>query len=73
VTLTGPADVKATIWWQTSFVPPNPKSDSLLLLNGRLPAGDHPIPVPDLVPPKAAFATVQVDAAIHAFSIATEQ
>lgn len=73
VTLAGPADVKVSLWWQTSFVPPDPKSDSLLLLDDRLPAGDHAIPVPDLVPPKAAFATVQVDAAIHAFSIATEQ
>jgi hypothetical protein len=73
VTLTGPADVKVSIWWQTSFVPPDPKSDSLLLLDDRLPAGDHAIPVPDLVPPKAAFATVQVDAAMYAFSIAAEQ
>jgi hypothetical protein len=73
VTLTGPAAVKVSIWWQTSFVPPDPKSESLLLLDDRLPAGDHAIPVPDLVPPRAAFATVQVDAAIHAFSIATEQ
>jgi hypothetical protein len=60
-----------TIWWQTSFVPPDPKSDSLLLLDERLPAGGHALPVPDLVPPEAAFATVQVDAAVYAFSIAT--
>ena len=73
LTLPSPADVRATIWWQTSFVPPDPKSDSLLLLDDRLPAGDHAIPVPDLVPPKAAFATVQVDTASYAFSIATEQ
>ena len=73
LTLPGPADVKVTTWWQTSFVPPDPKSDSLLLVNDRLAAGDHAVTVPDLVPPKAAFATVQVDAAIYAFSIATEQ
>ena len=73
LTLPGPADVKVTIWWQTSFVPPDPKSDSLLLLDDRLAAGDHAVAVPDLVPPKAAFATVQVDAAIYAFSIVTEQ
>jgi hypothetical protein len=73
LTFPAPADVKVTIWWQTSFVPPDPKSDSLLLLNDRLAAGDHAVTVPDIVPPKAAFATVQVDAAIYAFSIATEQ
>jgi hypothetical protein len=73
LTLPGPADVKVTVWWQTSFVPPDPKSDSLLLLNDRLAAGDHAVRVPDLVPPQAAFATAQVNAAIYAFSIATEQ
>jgi len=73
LTLTGPADVKVTAWWQTSFVPPDPKSDSLLLLDERLAAGQYAIPVSDLVPPRAAFATVQVDVAIYAFSIATEQ
>jgi len=72
LTLPAPADVKVTIWWQTSFVPPDPRSDSLLLLDERLAAGRHVVAVPDLVPPRAAFATVQVDAAIHAFSIAIE-
>jgi hypothetical protein len=62
-----------TIWWQTSFVPPDPKSESLLLLHERLAAGDHTVTVPDLVPPTAAFATVQVNAATYAFSIATQQ
>jgi hypothetical protein len=71
LTLAEPADVKVTVWWQTSFVPPDPKSDSLLLLDDRLADGDHAIPVPEHVPPKAAFATVKVDAAIYAFSIAT--
>jgi hypothetical protein len=72
LTLADPADVKVTVWWQTSFVPPDPKSDSLVLLDDRLAGGDHAIPVPDHVPPKAAFATVKVNAAIYAFSIATE-
>jgi hypothetical protein len=71
LTLSGPADVKVTVWWQTAFVPPDPKSDSLLLLHDTLAGGDHAIPVPDQVPPKAAFATVEIDAAIYAFSIAT--
>jgi hypothetical protein len=71
--LANPTNVKVTVWWQTAFVPPDPKSDSLLLLDERLGGGDHAIPVPDLVPPRAAFATVQMDAAIYAFSIATTQ
>lgn len=73
LTLAGPADVKVTVWWQTAFVPPDPRSESLLLLDDQLASGDHAIPVPDHVPPNAAFATVQVDGTIYAFSIATEQ
>jgi len=73
LTLADPADVKVTAWWQTSFVPPDPRSDSLLLLDDQLAGGDHTIPIPDHVPPRAAFANVQIDAAIYAFSIATEQ
>jgi hypothetical protein len=73
LTLADPADVKVTVWWQTAFVPPDPKSDSLLLLGDELAGGDHAIPVPDRVPAKAAFATLQIDAAIYTFSIATEQ
>ena len=49
------------------------KSDSLLLLDNKLAGGDHAIPIPDHVPPKASFATVQIDAAIYTSSIATEQ
>jgi hypothetical protein len=71
LTLPGPADVKVIVWWQTSFVPPDPKSDSFLLLADELIGGDHAITVPDHVPPKAAFATVEIDAAIYAFSVAT--
>lgn len=70
--LSDAADVKVTAWWMTSTVPPDPKSDSLVLLDDRLAAGDHTIPIPDHIPPTRAFATVQADAAIHAFSIATE-
>jgi hypothetical protein len=73
LTLADPADVTVTVWWQTSLVPPNPKSTSQELLDDRLASGDHAIPVPDHVPPKAAFATVKIDAAIYTFSIATEQ
>jgi hypothetical protein len=72
LTLASPANVKVTAWWQTSFVPPDPKSDSLVLLDDRLAGGDYAVPLPDQVPAKAAFATVKIDAAIYAFSIPTE-
>jgi hypothetical protein len=50
LTLADPADVKATVWWQTAFVPPDPRSDSPLL-DAQLAGGDHAIPVPGHVPP----------------------
>ena len=73
VALADPADVKVTIFWTTSTVPPDPKSTSQELLDDRLASGDHVVQVPEHVPPNAAFATVKIDAAIYAFSIATEQ
>jgi hypothetical protein len=72
LTLASPANVKVTAWWQTSSVPPDPKSDSLVLLDDRLAGDDYTVPLPDHVPRKAAFATVKIDAATYAFSIATE-
>ena len=85
LTLADPADVKVTVFWRTSIVPPDPKSESLVLLDDRLAAGDHAIPVPARVfieptapekvvvrPSEAVFATVQVDAAIYTFSISMD-
>ena len=64
-------DVTVIGWWQTSFVPPDPLSDSLIIIDKRLPEGEHSIPLPDVVPQTASFVTVQVDDAIWAFSVAT--
>jgi hypothetical protein len=72
LTLSTPADVKVTAFWTTSVVPPDPKSDSVVLLDDRVTEGDHTIPVPKHIPPTRAFATVEVDTAVYAFSIATE-
>jgi hypothetical protein len=83
LTLADPAAVKVTLWWRTSLIPPDPESDSLVLFDGRLPNGDHAIPVPGGIPPQAVtpngprpapwFATVQVGGAIHNFGIAAGQ
>jgi hypothetical protein len=80
LTLAIPAAVKVTAWWWTSIIPPDPQSDSLVLLHDTLASGDHTIPVPAHIPPLAAtpsgprpaawFATVQAGEAIDAFSIA---
>jgi hypothetical protein len=73
LSLAQPADVNVSVWWQTSFVPPDPRSDSLVLVDGQLAGGNHKVAVPDHIPPRAAFATVHVGGAIYALSIATEQ
>lgn len=70
LTLADPADVTVTAWWQTPSVGPDPESDWLLVLNDRLPRGEHTIRVPTQVPRRAAFATVEVNAATYAFGIA---
>jgi DNA-binding NtrC family response regulator len=72
LTLAQPTDVKMTAWWQTSFVPPDPRSDSVVVLEKRLAAGEHSIPLPDAVPDRAAFASVEVGNAIYAFAVATQ-
>jgi hypothetical protein len=83
LTLADPAAVKVTVWWRASLIPPDPTSDSLVLLDDRLPGGDHAIPVPAGIPPQAVtpsgprpaewFATVQVGPAIYNFGIAAGQ
>jgi hypothetical protein len=83
LTLADPTTVKVTVWWRTSLIPPDPKSDSLVLLDDLLPGGEHAIPVPDHIPPQAAtpsgprpapwFATVQTGLAIYNFSIPAGQ
>lgn len=79
LTLTAPAAVTVTLWWRTALIPPDPKSDSLVLLDGQLPGGEHAIAVPDNIPPLAAtpdgprpapwFATVRAGAAIYNLAI----
>jgi hypothetical protein len=41
-------------------------------VDDRLASGDYTVALPEHVPATAAFATVKIDAAIYAFSIASE-
>ena len=59
-----------TAWWQTSVIPPDPQSDSVILIDHQQLTGLIAISLPDVVPPQAAFVTVQVDDAVHAFRAA---
>jgi hypothetical protein len=83
LTLADPVAVKVTLWWRTSLIPPDPKSDSLVLLDEQLPSGEHTIPVPSHIPPETEtqngprpapwFATVQAGPAIYNLSIPAGQ
>jgi hypothetical protein len=66
--LARPGLVVVTAWWPTSFVAPDPKSDSLVLVHCVLPEGQHVIGLPDVVPAQAAFVSVQLDDASYAFA-----
>jgi hypothetical protein len=67
--LYAPLDVEVTVYWITALIPPDPKSASLVLQHGRLPAGDHAFAVPDAVALDAAFATVRAGAAAWSFRL----
>jgi hypothetical protein len=63
-------EVMVTVYWITELIPPDPKSDSLVLHDGPLPAGDHAFKIPDTVSlDAAAFATVRAGAAIWSFRL----
>jgi hypothetical protein len=69
LSLYAPLDVKVIAYWITAVVPPDPKSDSLVLHDGPLPSGDHAFEVPDIVSLEAAFATVRAGAAVWSFRL----
>jgi hypothetical protein len=69
ISLDGPQAVTVIAWWGTSFVPPEPKSTSRVILDEELPAGAHTIAIPAEVPAQASFATVSIGPSVHAFIV----
>jgi len=69
MSLDGPQAVTVIAWWGTSFVPPEPKSTSRVILDEELTAGAHTIAIPAEVPAQASFATVSVGPSVHAFIV----
>jgi hypothetical protein len=62
--------VTVTAWWPALVVPPDPKSDSLVLIDGQRIDGELAIALPDVVP-QTAFVTVRLDDMVHAFRVET--
>ncbi|HET6185377.1 MAG TPA: hypothetical protein VFE59_00070 [Trebonia sp.] len=74
LTVASTSRVKVIAWWRTSYEGPDPESDSLVLLDEDLAAGDHTIPISDQIPRSFSFATVEVGSdQFYALSVATEQ
>lgn len=69
ISLDRPQAVTVIAWWHTSFVPPEPKSTSRVILKEDLPTGVHTIAIPDEVPTQASFATVSIGPSVHAFIV----
>jgi hypothetical protein len=69
LTLRDPAPVTVEAWWATSFVPPEPRSASMRVFDGRLDAGSHTIPLPERVPPEGSFAGVTVGSFVRVFTV----
>lgn len=67
--LFAPLEVKVTVYWITELVPPDPKSESAVLVDGTLASGDHRFRLPDAVKLDAAFATVLAGGAAWSFRL----
>ncbi|QKG19862.1 hypothetical protein [Actinomadura verrucosospora] len=63
------AAVAVEAWWLTSFVPPEPKSASMNVFDGRLDAGSHTVPLPERVPSEGSFAAVTVGSSTRVFTV----
>ncbi|WP_392342510.1 hypothetical protein ACQ86L_0405 (plasmid) [Leifsonia sp. P73] len=68
-TLTASSRVVVEALWAASFTPPEPKSASMVILNGQLDAGPHAKPVPDAIPTAASFAVVRVGPNVRVLTI----
>ena len=69
LTLQEPAQVVVEAWWATSFMPPEPTSTSIRVIDRHEDSGEYLIPLPAEVPPAASFVTVSVGPAVHAFTV----
>jgi hypothetical protein len=70
LSLFAPLAVSVTAYWVTEVIPPDPKSESRVLFDNPLPAGEHAFALPDDVNLDAAFTTVRAGDAAWSFRLA---
>jgi hypothetical protein len=66
-----PAGARAVVtgYWGTAFVPPDPESDSEVVLDRRLDAGSHTVALPAHIPSVASFVVVCLGEEVHPFEV----
>lgn len=69
LSLQNPAQVIVTAWWQTTFVPPNPGSNSRILCNETLASGPHTVPIPTDIPEQSSFVSVKIGDALYCLKL----
>jgi hypothetical protein len=69
LSLFAPLDVTVTAYWITEMIPPDPKSNSKVLFDDRLPAGEHTFALPVQANLDAAFASVRAANAHWSFRL----
>ena len=69
LTLHNAAHVTVEAWWHTSFMPPEPASTSMQVLDAELEEGSYSIALPAAVPSVASFLAVTVGSAVRTLTI----
>lgn len=67
--LFAPLEVRVIVYWVTAMIPPDPTSESRLLFEGHLPAGEHHFQIPEDMTLGAAFATLHAADASWSFRL----
>ena len=69
LSLASPREVRVAAWWITALVPPNPSSDSLVVVERALAPGEHRFELPDVLRERGGFVTVRLGDAVHALTV----
>lgn len=69
ISVPSPEPVRLTAYWVTSFVPPNPQSTSMVIVDRVLDAGTHLLAVPASVPAAASFVVARVGTDVYPFVV----